>query len=87
MSSIKRVTFIRAHRMYQPGEDAGFPISQADELIKAGFAVDAAAAKAKAEAEAAAQAKAEAEAAEKAKAEAAAKAKAEAEAAAKKGKA
>lgn len=86
---MKRVTFIRNHRMYQPGEDAGFPIQQADELIKAGVAVDtalqkkqqaeAAEAKAKADADAAAaEAKEKTEADAKAAADAASAKKAKA---------
>lgn len=89
-----RVTFRRAYRMYQPGEDASFAADEAARLIQSGVAYDALAyanAQAKADAKAAekaaaeAQAKADAEAAEKAAADA--QAKADAEAAEKAGKA
>ena len=69
-----RVTFRKAYRMYQPGEDASFAADEAIRLIQTGVAYDTLAhaeAQAKADAEAAAQAeetqaKADAEAAEKA---------------------
>ena len=37
---MKRVKFLRSHKMYQPGEKAGFDDKIADALIAAGFAVD-----------------------------------------------
>lgn len=36
-----RVRFLQAHRMYMPGETAGFPDAEAEALIAAGKAVDA----------------------------------------------
>lgn len=80
---MKVVRLIKAYRMYQPGETAGFDDALAEELIKTGFAVDPVALEAKAEADAKAaaekvQAEADAKAtAEKAQAEADAKAAAE----------
>jgi hypothetical protein len=83
---MKRVRFLKAHRMYQPGEEAGFEIGVANGLIASGHAIDPVAAKA---AEVAAQAEADAKAAEAAAqaeadakaAEAAAQAEADAKAA------
>lgn len=89
---MRRVTFTRPHRMYQPGETAGFPDEQAAALIAEGFGWDPdgprpaeieAKAKADADAKAAAEAQAKADAEAKAKADAAAQAKADAEAKAK----
>ena len=40
---MKAVRFVNAHRMYQPGEIAGFSHADAAELIASGVAVDAAA--------------------------------------------
>lgn len=81
---MRRVTFIRGYRMYQPGETAGFSDDEAARLIPAfGFDADdpdaeerrAAQAEEKAQAMADAKAKEEAEAEAKAMAEADAKAK------------
>lgn len=60
---MKRVTFVRSHRMYNAGETAGFLPQQADDLIKSGFAVDADQAEKQAKAMARAEAKAIAKAA------------------------
>ncbi len=43
---MKAVRFLKAHRMYQPGEEAGFEDTVADALIASGHAVDAKAARA-----------------------------------------
>lgn len=37
---MKSVRFTKAWLMYQPGETAGFPAPQADEIISRGYAVD-----------------------------------------------
>ncbi len=69
---MKVVRLIKAYRMYQPGEKAGFDDALADSLIAQGLAVDPEAVKAKAEADA--KAVADKAAADKAQAEADAKA-------------
>ena len=75
---MKRLTFIKGWKMYQPGETAGFADDVAKALLSGGLAVDTDAAAAKAEADEAA-AKAAADAKAKAEAdEAAAKTKAKA---------
>ena len=72
---MKAVRFLKAHRMYQPGEEAGFEDTVADALIASGHAVDAKAARAAAAVKAAEDA--EKAAADAKAAEAAAKAAAE----------
>lgn len=49
---MKVVRLIKAYRMYQPGETAGFDNALADSLIKQGLAVDPEVVKAQAEADA-----------------------------------
>lgn len=72
------VRFVRTHRMYQPGESAGFDDAEAQRLIESGVAVDPKKADAAAAAQARKKAKAEAEAKDNEEAEAKAKAEAEA---------
>lgn len=54
------VRFVRTHRMYQPGESAGFDDAEAQRLIESGVAVDPKAADAAAQAQEKAKAEAEA---------------------------